>query len=113
MKDNYSSSSLPSRSSEASARQEKRVNKRPRLSGLKFLGKIFAAGLLMLALVLSFFLVQSSFAGGIPSLAGYHMYIVLSGSMSPAFDTGSLAFVRPVQAEEVAAGDIITYKSSG
>ena len=50
--------------------------------------------------------------GGVPQVAGYQMYIVLSGSMSPEFDTGSLAFVREVDPLELTEGDIITFQST-
>lgn len=71
---------------------------------------VFVILLLMMA-TLSFFLIQSRITGGVPQVAGYQIYIVLSGSMAPEFDTGSLAFVREVEPEEVAGGDIITYRS--
>jgi len=61
--------------------------------------------------VLSFFLIQSKLSGGAPKIAGYQVYIVLSGSMRPEFDAGSIAFVREVPPEEIAVGDIITFHS--
>ena len=79
---------------------------------LSILGNVFFVLLLLVMAALSFFLIQSRIAGGVPEVAGYQMYIVLSGSMSPEFDTGSLAFVQEVDTEELAVGDIITYRSS-
>lgn len=81
---------------------------------LKFfsiLGNVLFVLLLLIMATLSFFLIQSRVAGGVPEVAGYQMYIVLSGSMSPEFDTGSLAFVREVDTGELAVGDVITYRS--
>jgi signal peptidase len=66
---------------------------------------------LMAVLVLS--LLQSRFTGSAPTIAGHHLYVVLSGSMSPAFETGSLVVVRPVEAEDIAVGDIITFREPG
>ncbi len=66
---------------------------------------------LMVALVSS--LVQSRLRGGPPQVAGHQMYIVLSGSMSPAFEAGSLAFVQPLAPRNIAVGDIITFRSAG
>ena len=77
------------------------------------LGKIFFGAMLLVMAALAFFLVQSSFSGGVPSVAGYQMYIVLSGSMSPAFDTGSLAFVKEADPAKIVPGDIITYRGPG
>lgn len=74
-------------------------------------GNIIFALLLLMMAALSFFLIQSRMAGGVPQVAGYQIYIVLSGSMSPEFDTGSLAFVREIEAEQIAVGDIITFRS--
>jgi len=78
----------------------------------KVAGKIFSALMLMLMAVLVFFLLQSRLAGGVPSVAGYQLYIVLSGSMSPAFETGSIVLVRPLPPSAVQVGDIITYRDA-
>lgn len=42
-------------------------------------------------------------------LAGMHAYTVLSGSMEPTYHVGSLVFVKPVDPDQVKAGDPITY----
>lgn len=75
------------------------------------LGNVVFVILLLTMALLSFFLIQSKLTGGAPKVAGYQMYIVLSGSMSPAFDTGSLAFVKETRPEEVVVGDIITFNT--
>ena len=41
---------------------------------------------------------------------GWRCDIVYGGSMEPAMDVGSLAVIRPVDPQDVEAGDIITYK---
>ncbi|MDW7672133.1 MAG: signal peptidase I [Bacillota bacterium] len=69
---------------------------------------IFGAMILMIAF-LAFFLVQSKITGGTPTVAGYQFYTVLSGSMNPSFDTGSLIFVKKQPPETIAVGDIITF----
>ncbi len=75
------------------------------------IGNIVFVILLLVMAALSFFLIQSRITGGVPEVAGYQMYIVLSGSMQPEFDTGSLAFVRETDPEELTTGDIITFRS--
>ena len=71
-------------------------------------------GLIILMMILMVFsVVQNKVSGGPPRVAGYHMYIVLSGSMAPAFDTGSMVFVKPVEPEEIKEGDVITFRGSG
>ena len=74
------------------------------------IGNIAFAVLLLFMFVLVFSMVQSRITGGPPGLFGYQMYIVQGGSMSPAFDAGSLAFLRPAEPQNLAAGDIITYR---
>ena len=63
--------------------------------------------------VLVFSLLQSRVTGSPPTIAGHHLYVVLSGSMSPTFEAGSMVVVRPVEASEIAVGDIITYREPG
>ncbi len=78
---------------------------------LGFFGNLLFIILLLFMATLSFFLIQSRLSGGAPEVAGYQMYIVLSGSMSPEFDTGSLAFVRETDTDQLVIGDIITYQT--
>ncbi|MBT9147363.1 MAG: Signal peptidase I W [Syntrophomonadaceae bacterium] len=73
-------------------------------------GKSISVFTLALIFVLVFFLLQSRLAGGVPAVAGYQIYIVLSGSMSPAFETGSIVLVRPLEASAIRPGEIITYR---
>jgi signal peptidase len=69
------------------------------------------ACILLIMVVLVYSMVQSRLSGGgPPRVFGYQMYIVLSGSMSPAFDAGSLIFVRPENPQDIVEGDIITYR---
>jgi signal peptidase len=76
----------------------------------RFAGKLLFACIMLLMAVLVFFLLQSRMAGGIPAAAGYQLYIVEGGSMSPAFEAGSIVLVQPLEAVAVQAGDIITYR---
>lgn len=85
-----------------------------RLSTIKkIVGNIIFGTMVLIIAALAFFLVQSKLTGGPPVVAGHYMFIVLSGSMNPAFDTGSLIFVKPKKPEEIAVGDIITFKGLG
>ncbi len=79
----------------------------------RIVSNIVFALLLLLMCLLVFSLVQSRVTGGPPSVIGYQIYIVLSGSMSPTFDAGSVVFVRPLPPEEIRVGDILTYKVRG
>ncbi|NLA27543.1 MAG: hypothetical protein GX878_09140, partial [Firmicutes bacterium] len=59
----------------------------------KVLGNITFGILLTMMALLALFLIQSKITGEAPSVFGYRIYVVLSGSMNPAFDTGSAVFV--------------------
>lgn len=72
--------------------------------------KITLILLTVAALMLLFFLIQSKVNGRDPSINGYQMYMVMSGSMSPAVNTGSLVVVKPVDLEEIKPQDIITFR---
>jgi signal peptidase len=66
--------------------------------------------LLVLVIVLVFFTVKSKIDGGVPEVAGYKLYIVLSGSMHPVFDPGSMVAVKDVDTSKIPIGSIITFK---
>lgn len=80
---------------------------------IKIIGNISFGIILVVMMVLVFSLGKSKISGKAPTVAGFHMYIVLSGSMNPAFDTGSLVIVKPTPPEKVKEGDIITFKGAG
>ncbi|HET7735081.1 MAG TPA: signal peptidase I [Nocardioidaceae bacterium] len=46
----------------------------------------------------------------VPTVSGATPYTVLTGSMTPALDPGTLIVVRPVDSEQVAVGDVVTYQ---
>lgn len=75
-----------------------------------FVGNVFFVCLLLTMVLLVFAMVQSRLSGEAPRVAGYEMYIVIGGSMSPTFEAGSLAFLRPVDPETIEVGDVITYR---
>lgn len=77
---------------------------------LNFVGNAFFVCVLCTMVILVFAMVQSRLTGEAPRVAGYEMYIVIGGSMSPTFEAGSLAFLRPVDPETIAVGDVITYR---
>lgn len=46
-------------------------------------------------------------------LFGFQLYAVLSGSMEPAYRTGSVIYVRETDAAELEVGDVITFRLTG
>jgi signal peptidase len=82
-------------------------------AGIKVAGNVIFGVLVLFMAVMAFFLVQSKYSGEVPSVFGYRVYMVLSGSMSPTFDTGSVVFVRPEDPAIIRKGDIITFSGEG
>jgi signal peptidase len=48
----------------------------------------------------------------VPMALGWNGVVVLSGSMEPTLHTGGIAFVQPATAEEIAVGDVMTFRQS-
>ena len=78
---------------------------------VKWAGNILFVILLLTVAFMTVFTIQSRKSSS-NVLGGYKMFIVLSGSMNPAFDTGSVVFVKPIDPREIVVGDIITFKGS-
>lgn len=71
---------------------------------IRFL-KNLSTGLVVAAVVFAFFI------AGI-RLFGIQVYGVLTGSMEPTYPTGSLIYVKPVEASELRVNDVITFSIS-
>lgn len=67
--------------------------------------------LITVALLLAFVLLQGKLTGSEPTLAGYRLCIVRSGSMAPALKVGSVIALQPPAAGKIQPGDVITYRS--
>ena len=50
-------------------------------------------------------------SGDIPSVMGYSLFRVMTGSMEPAIPTNSVIVTRAVEATEIEVGDVISYFS--
>lgn len=46
----------------------------------------------------------------VPRVTGSMPYTILTGSMQPALSPGTLAVMRPVDGDQIAVGDVITYQ---
>ena len=75
--------------------------------------RIIIALIMILMVVLLFFVLQSRLGQSVPSVAGFQIYVVLGGSMSPVFEAGSIVLVQPLKASSISEGDIITYRDPG
>ena len=45
----------------------------------------------------------------LPTLLGFHRYVIVSGSMEPAIPTGSVVYDKDIPVEDLAVGDVITF----
>ncbi|HZG16630.1 MAG TPA: signal peptidase I [Candidatus Bathyarchaeia archaeon] len=77
---------------------------------VKKIVSVLTTTFLVLVILLSVFIFAGKFNGGKTTLFGNELLVVLSGSMSPTFDTGSIVAIRPVPFEEIQKGDIVTFK---
>lgn len=75
--------------------------------GLSVVTTIF----LVLVIALTAFLFIGKMNGGKTTLFGNEIMVVLSGSMAPTFNTGSIVAVKPMKFEEVKKGDVVTFKN--
>ncbi len=97
-------------------RQKRRTRSASKISvwkkGTSFISNVIFIVLISIMAFLVFSMVQSRLSGDPPGVAGYQMYIVEGGSMSPAFDAGSLVFIKPIEARYINVGDVITFQSA-
>jgi len=49
----------------------------------------------------------------VPAVLGYHRYVVTGGSMSGAYDRGSIVYDRAAPVADLRVGDVITYEPPG
>lgn len=67
-------------------------------------------GVLVMSLILVGWIVYQRAEGKQPNLFGYQIYNVLSGSMEPTIQTGSLVVVQGVKPEAIGPDDVITFQ---
>ncbi|MCS0669747.1 signal peptidase I SipW [Cytobacillus firmus] len=82
---------------------------------LKIISNIITAVLFINLILMAILVVSSKASGGEPQAFGYQLKTVLSGSMEPAFQTGSVIAVKPLSSEESKAlkkDDVITFQAS-
>lgn len=77
----------------------------------KWLSSVVTTLLFIILIFMAFVVISSRVSGGEPSIFGYQFKMVLSGSMEPTFQTGSIIAVKPIEkASKLKKGDVITFK---
>ncbi len=62
-------------------------------------------------LIFAFAVISSKASGGEPTIFGYQLKTVLSGSMEPTFQTGSIIAIKPAESSsKYDKGDVITFR---
>ncbi|HZJ84351.1 MAG TPA: signal peptidase I [Syntrophomonadaceae bacterium] len=90
--------------------QKGRLNRnRPIDKGWKVLENVLFVILMAIMSVLILVAAQSHIIGKEPSILGYRIYIVSSGSMHPTIKTNSVIVVRETEGKKISEGDIVTY----
>lgn len=80
---------------------------------LSWINHLITFILFTLLLAVAFLVISTRASGGEPSLFGYQLKIVLSGSMEPEIKTGSVIAVKPVEDKtDLKVNDIITFVDS-
>lgn len=80
---------------------------------MRVTGNIVTVLLIIFIMFLAVMTVSSRVSGGEPNIFGHRMMTVLSGSMKPTFDPGSIIFMKEVKdTTTLKAGDIITFQST-
>lgn len=49
----------------------------------------------------------------VPKVLGVNMYVILSGSMEPSYQTGGVVFVEDTDRNDIKINDVVTYRVNG
>ncbi|MGG1573159.1 signal peptidase I [Fictibacillus sp. NRS-1165] len=78
-----------------------------------WISRIISFTLLATLLFMAFVVISSKASGGEPTVVGYQLKTVLSGSMEPGIHTGSIIAIKPGgDMTRFQKGDVITFKAS-
>lgn len=78
---------------------------------IKNIANVLFYSVVVLTLALTVLISQAKKNGEQVSILGYKFYTVLTGSMSPTINPGSLIVVKDIDAQDIKIGDIITFGS--
>lgn len=80
---------------------------------MKIISNTISGILFLLLIVMVFVVISSKASGGEPQIFGYQLKTVLSGSMEPTFNTGSIIAIKPVDdPSSLKKDDVITFLQS-
>lgn len=76
---------------------------------LKKVGSALCGVLIALEILVIAFLVISRMSGGVPSLFGYNVYVIVSPSMTPELEVGDVIVSRVYRGDGLEVGDVVQY----
>ena len=79
---------------------------------IKKISRAVTTVLLVLLIILVVVMFITRIMGGTPSVFGYRMFAVTTGSMEPTLKVGDAILIKKTPASQIHKGDIITYKGS-
>lgn len=80
---------------------------------LKKAVSILSSAIIALEIVIIIFIVITKISGGVPSLFGYHMYVIVSPSMSPEIKVGDVIISKKYENETLDVDDVVQYVGRG
>lgn len=94
------------------AKTNRKVKKMKKSKVFKWINRIVTGVLMVLLVSVAAMVIITKISGGEPTMLGYQIKTVLSGSMEPDIKTGSIIAVEPVsgsEKENFKEGDVITF----
>ena len=82
---------------------------------LKIVGRVLSIALIVIEVLIIIFLVVSKVQGDTPTLFGYQMYFIRTGSMEPYLEPGDVIISKKYDGRELVSGengDVVTYRGS-
>lgn len=82
---------------------------------LKIVGRVLSIALIVIEVLIIIFLVVSKVQGDTPTLFGYQMYFIRTGSMEPYLEPGDVIISKKYDGGELVSGengDVVTYRGS-
>ena len=76
---------------------------------LKKIGNVLAVALVAVQLIAIAFIVFMRISGGIPSLFGYNLFVIVSPSMEPEICIGDIIISKEYDGEDLEVGQVVTY----
>lgn len=76
---------------------------------LSVAGRVLSIALVIIEVLIIVFLVASKVQGNPPTVFGYQMYFIRTGSMEPYLEPGDIIISKKYNGGELSCGDVITY----